>query len=255
MTVLILTCEQDVTADMVVAELDGTGVPGRPPRPRGPAGPGGPVGGVRARRLPRTSVRRGPAGEHERTAVRLGPQARRAREPGRRALRLADRGVRPGALRHAALHRRALDEPPRRGPPGPAQALAAPPRPAQRTARTRHPDHHVPAGRARLRGALPGPGGQARLGRAPAGSAPGGADQPGRARHGLRGRRLRPDPAPTAGGQAGRHQADLCRRPDPRRPQGGRPGRRPRRGGRTVRHLRRSPGAPPTCPRASPTPW
>ncbi|MEU9786823.1 ATP-grasp ribosomal peptide maturase [Streptomyces phaeochromogenes] len=27
MTVLILTCEQDVTADMVVAELDGTGVP------------------------------------------------------------------------------------------------------------------------------------------------------------------------------------------------------------------------------------
>ena len=27
MTVLILTCEQDVTADMVVARLDGTGVP------------------------------------------------------------------------------------------------------------------------------------------------------------------------------------------------------------------------------------
>src|SRR5438094_333718 len=83
---------------------------------------------------------RGPPGEHRRAAVGLGAQAGGCGRAGGPALRMADRGVRPGALRHAARLGRPLDEPPRRGPPGPAQAVAAAARPALRTARAGHVD-------------------------------------------------------------------------------------------------------------------
>jgi len=79
------------------------------------------------------------------------PPATRAAEP----FRVADRG---GLGRRStgcsAVPGRALDEPPRRGSSRPSQAVAAASRPAQRTARAGHPDHHLPAGRPRVLGAL-----------------------------------------------------------------------------------------------------
>ena len=104
MTVLILTCEQDVTADLVVAQLNRTGVPVVRLDPADLPG---------AVALSGEYVHgsfRGHLSAGGRLVSMSGLRSVWVRRPGvpaaagRRAVRLAHRGVLAGAVRHAAGH-------------------------------------------------------------------------------------------------------------------------------------------------------
>jgi len=253
MTVLILTCEEDVTADMVVVHLNASGVPVVRIDPAdltgGVALSGEYVHGAFRGHLSSAGRLVSVSGLRSIWVRRPGAPATRAAEPSEWLTEEASQAL-YGMLRGSGA--RWMNHPDA-APRAPSQAVAAASRPAQRTARAGHPDHHLPAGRPRVLGALPGPGGQARFRRPSAGSAQGGADQPGRTGHRLRRRRVRPrccsggsPSAPTSAHRGGRPVAG--------RPHGDR--RRPRpRGGRRPLHLTRAALVSHRRPaRASPTP-
>lgn len=129
MTVLILTCEGDVTTDMVVTELHGRGVPLVRLDPADLPG----------RAVLSAEYAHGDFAGHlsvDGFLVSMSGlrsvwvrSAGAARRPCAGALAVAHRGGPPGAVRHAVLGLGALDEPSARRRTGPPQALAAAGRP------------------------------------------------------------------------------------------------------------------------------